>query len=307
MKSYDAIVVGGGPAGMAAALYLVRSGVKTLMVEKLSPGGQMLMTEELENYPGFPRGIKGYELGDRMDEHLRGYDLDRILDEVREIKVGSGEHSVLVGDEWITGKSIILTSGVNFKKLHVPNEDKLLGRGVSYCAICDGNFFKDKVIAVVGGGNSALEESLYLSRLVKKIYLVHRREEFRGLKYYQDKCYNDPKIEMVLSSVLSRILGENEVTGIEIQNVTTGNYSEIELDGVFIFVGFDPSNNFLPPELELDNWGFIKTDCEMATNIPGMFAAGDIRSKKCRQVVTAVGDGATAATAAFAYLEHKNG
>ncbi len=307
MKSYDAIVIGGGPAGMAAALYLVRAGVKTLLVEKLSPGGQMLMTEELENYPGFPRGIKGYELGDRMAEHLQGYEVDRIFDEVREIKVGEGEHSILIGDEWINTRSIIFATGVTFRKLYVPNEEKLLGRGVSYCALCDGNFFRDKVVAVVGGGNSALEESLYLSRLVRKIYLVHRREEFRGLKCYQDKCYADPKIEPVLNSVVSRILGDDDVNGIEVQNVKTGEYSEIELDGVFIFVGFDPVSKFLPPEIELDDWGFIKTDCEMATNIPGIYAAGDIRSKNCRQVVTAVGDGATAATAAFAYLEHKNG
>jgi thioredoxin reductase (NADPH) len=307
MKSYDAIVIGGGPAGMAAALYLVRSGVKTVLVEKLSPGGQMLMTEELENYPGFPRGIKGYELCDRMDEHLREYDLDRILDEVKEIKIEEGRHSLLVGDEWIAGRAVIFASGVTFRKLHVHNEDKLLGRGVSYCAICDGNFFRDKVIAVVGGGNSALEEALYLSRLVKKIYLIHRREEFRGLKCYQDKCYKDPKIEMVLNSVVTRVLGDDDVSGVEVQNVKTEEYSEINLDGVFIFVGFDPVNNFFPPELELDAWGFIKTDQEMATNIPGIYAAGDIRSKKCRQVVTAVGDGATAATAAFAYLEHNNG
>lgn len=307
MKSYDAIVIGGGPAGMAAALYLVRAGVKTLLVEKLSPGGQMLMTEELENYPGFPRGIKGYELGDRMAEHLQGYEVDRIFDEVREVKVGEGEHSILIGDEWINTRSIIFATGVTFRKLYVPNEEKLLGRGVSYCALCDGNFFRDKVVAVVGGGNSALEESLYLSRLVRKIYLVHRREEFRGLKCYQDKCYADPKIEPVLNSVVSKILGDDDVNGIEVQNVKTGEYSEIELDGVFIFVGFDPVSKFLPPEIELDDWGFIKTDCEMATNIPGIYAAGDIRSKNCRQVVTAVGDGATAATAAFAYLEHKNG
>lgn len=307
MKSFDAIVIGGGPAGMAAALYLVRSGVNTLLVEKLSPGGQMLMTEELENYPGFPRGIKGYELVDLLDEHLRGYKLERILDEVREVKVNEDNHSVLIGDEWINTRSIIFASGVSFRKLHVHNEDKLLGRGVSYCALCDGNFFKDKVVAVVGGGNSALQESLYLSRLVKKIYLIHRREEFRGLKLYQDKCYNDPKIEMVLDSVVTRVLGEDEVTGVEIQNVKTEKYSDLNLDGVFIFVGFDPVNTFFPPELELDQWGFIKTDSEMATNIPGIFAAGDIRSKKCRQVVTAVGDGATAATAAFAYLEHNNG
>ena len=306
MKSYDAIVIGGGPAGMAAALYLVRAGVKILVVEKLAPGGQMLLTEELENYPGFPDGIKGYELADQMSEHVKKYSFDKILDEVQQIIPGKKNHEVVVDGVHYKARTIILATGVVFKKLKVPNEEKLLGRGVSYCALCDGNFYKNKVVAVVGGGNSALEESLYLARLVKKLYLIHRRTEFRGLKCYQDKCNADPKIIPVLNSVVSRIVGDNEVVGIEIKDTVTNEYSVLDVDGVFIFVGFNPVSTFFPAELQLDQFGFIKTTCEMETNIPGIFAAGDLRSKNCRQVVTAVGDGATAATAAFAYLEHKN-
>lgn len=306
MKSYDAVVIGGGPAGMAAALYLARAGVNFLAIEKMSHGGQMLLTDELENFPGFPGGIKGYELADRMAEHVKQYTFDHVIDEVQQIIPGEEHHEVVVasGDHLKT-QVIIIASGVTFRKLKVPNEEKLLGRGVSYCALCDGHFYRDKVVAVIGGGNSALEESIYLSRLVKKLYLVHRRDEFRADRVYQDKCLANPVIEPVFNSVVSKIIGDIEVNGVEVKNVVTGDYSVFDVDGVFIFVGFDAVCSFFPKELALDKYGFIKTTCEMESSIPGIYAAGDIRSKKCRQVVTAVGDGATAATAAYAYLEHK--
>ncbi|WP_027722743.1 thioredoxin-disulfide reductase [Maridesulfovibrio zosterae] len=305
MKSYDAVIIGGGPAGMAAALYLARAGVNFLVVEKMSHGGQMLLTDKLENYPGFPEGIKGYELADRMAEHVKTYDFDHIHDEVQQIVPGKDFHTIIADGAHIKTHVIIIASGVTFRKLKVPNEEKLLGRGVSYCALCDGNFFKGKDVAVIGGGNSALEESIYLSKLVKKLYLVHRREQFRADKIYRDKCLDNPVIEPVLSSVVSRIIGEDEVCGIEIKNVQTGEFSVLDVDGVFIFVGYDAVCKFFPEGLDLDQYGFIKTTCEMESNIPGIYAAGDIRSKKCRQIVTAVGDGATAATAAYTYLEHK--
>ncbi|WP_320169870.1 thioredoxin-disulfide reductase [Maridesulfovibrio sp.] len=305
MNSYDAVVIGGGPAGMAAALYLARAGVKFLVVEKLSHGGQMLLSDELENYPGFPQGIKGYELADRMAEHVGQYKYDHRYAAVDKIIPGGEYHEVVVEQEHIRTKVIIIASGVSFRKLKVPNEEKLLGRGVSYCALCDGNFYRNKVVAVIGGGNSALEESIYLSKLVKKIYLVHRRDQFRADKVFRDKCLDNPVIEPVLNSVVSRIVGETEVTGIELQDTVTGKYSELKVDGVFIFVGFNAVCDFFPENLATDRSGFIKTTCEMESSIPGIFAAGDIRSKKCRQIVTAVGDGATAATAAYAYLEHK--
>lgn len=305
MNSYDAVVIGGGPAGMAAALYLARAGVDFLVVEKLSHGGQMLLTDELENYPGFPKGIRGYELADRMAEHVKLYEFEHRLGQVDQIITGEEFHEVVIEGEHIRTRVIIIASGVTFRKLKVPNEEKLLGRGVSYCALCDGNFFRDKVVAVIGGGNSALEESIYLSKLVKKLYLVHRRDQFRADKVFRDKCLDNPVIEPVLNSVVSRIVGDNEVKGVELKSTLTGDYSVLDVDGVFIFVGFDAVCKFFPEELELDKFGFIKTTCEMESSIPGIYAAGDIRSKKCRQIVTAVGDGATAATAAYAYLEHK--
>jgi thioredoxin reductase (NADPH) len=302
MKSYDAVVIGGGPAGMTAALYLLRAGVKTLMIEKLSPGGQVLMTSEIENYPGFPGGLQGWELADKFAAHLDEYPLERISDEVRDIEFGNSIHTISVGDEKVQAKSIVLATGSRYRKLGIPGEERLLGRGVSYCALCDGNFFRDRDVAVIGGGNSALEEALYLARLVNKVYLIHRRDEFRGLICYQDKCFTHEKIEVIRNTVVDEIQGGDDVETLALRNRDTDETSQLKVDGAFIFVGFEPIMDFVPDEVEKDGNGII-TDVEMRTNIPGVFAAGDIRSKMCRQVASAVGDGATAANAAFTYLE----
>jgi thioredoxin reductase (NADPH) len=302
MKSYDAVVIGGGPAGMTAALYLLRAGVKTAMVEKLSPGGQVLMTSEIENYPGFPTGLQGWELADKFAAHLESYPLDRINDEVRGIEFGQSVHTIKVGEEDVQAKAIILATGSRYRKLGVPGEERLLGKGVSYCALCDGNFFRDRDVAVIGGGNSALEEALYLARLVNKIYLIHRRDDFRGLACYQDKCFRHEKIEVLRSTVVEEMKGDTGLESLALHNVKTGERSSLEVDGAFVFVGFEPIMDFVPQAVDKDRNGVI-TDVEMRTNIPGVFAAGDIRSKMCRQVASAVGDGATAATAAFSYLE----
>lgn len=308
MKTYDAVVIGGGPAGLTAALYLVRAGVKTALVEKLSPGGQVLMTEEIENYPGFPKAVKGYELVDKFVEHLASYELPRHSDEVRSITSKDGGYVIEVGDETLFAKSVILCTGARYKRVGTPGEEMYTGRGVSYCALCDGNFFRGKTVAVIGGGNSALEESLYLARLVDKLYLIHRRDEFRGAKCYQSKCETNPKISILRSTVVDEIKGDpfKGVTAVALTSVKTGEKSDLPVDGVFVFVGFEPVASFVPADLERDKAGFVITDCEMRTNLPGFFAAGDVRSKNCRQVATAVGDGATAATAAYAYLEHLN-
>lgn len=303
MQQFDAIVIGGGPAGMTAALYLARSGVSVAMVEKLSPGGQVLMTSEIENYPGFPKGIQGWELADFFAAHLEGYAITRFNDEVREIVPAPADNRVRVGDDWISGRTLILCSGARYKRLGLPDEERLTGKGVSYCALCDGNFFRGQVVGVVGGGNSALEESLYLSKLVKKLHLIHRRDDFRAAKCYQDKVCIMPDIDVVRSSVVEAIHGDDRLTGVTVRNVKTGETSFLELDGLFIFIGFEPVGGFLPGGIERDEQGFVITDGEMRTNLPGIFAAGDIRSKMCRQVTTAVGDGATAANAAFVYLE----
>ncbi|MFW5837239.1 MAG: thioredoxin-disulfide reductase [Desulfovibrionaceae bacterium] len=303
MSRYDAVVIGGGPAGVTAALYLLRAGVRVLLMERLAPGGQVLLTEEVENYPGFPKGVKGYELADLFDAHLANYELEHMTEEVESITKDGDLHRIKAGDQEVEASVVIICSGARYRKLGAPGEEEFQGRGVSYCALCDGNFFRGKDVAVIGGGNTALEESLYLGRLVNKLHLVHRRDDFRGLKCYQDKCFVHPKISVVRSTVPKRILGGDYVTGVLLENVKTGEEFEIGVDGVFVFVGFEPAGAFFPLALELDDSGFIKTDAEMRTSIPGLFAAGDIRSKNVRQVATAVGDGATAATNAFAYLE----
>jgi thioredoxin reductase (NADPH) len=287
---------------MTAALYLLRAGVKTAMIEKLAPGGQVLMTSEIENYPGFPKGLQGWELADKFANHLEDYDLHRINDEVRDIKVGSPWHTIAVGEEEVRAKTVVLATGSRYRKLGIPGEERLIGRGVSYCALCDGNFFRGRNVAVIGGGNSALEEALYLARLVNKVYLIHRREDFRGHLCYQNKCVHNEKIEIIRNTVVDEIVGDTDVEALALRDVCCGEPSRLELDGVFIFIGFEPIIDFVPRDIEMEPNGVV-TDVEMRTNVPGIFAAGDIRAKQCRQVASAVGDGATAATAAFSYLE----
>ena len=303
MKRYDALVIGGGPAGLTAALYLCRSGLSVALVEMMAPGGQILRTADIANYPGFPKGIAGWELADLFAAHLEGYALDKYTETVATIDYAPGASRLLVGKEWIEAKTVLICTGASPKALGLADEERLVGHGVSYCALCDGNFFRDQVVAVIGGGNSALEESLYLARIVKKLYLIHRREEFRAAKILQDKVGSTPNIELVLSHVPVRLEGEKELTGIVVEHKQTHAQKRLDVNGVFVFVGYAPQNAFLPSQLEKDAHGFIVTDSEMRTNLPGIFAAGDIRSKLCRQVATAVGDGATAATSAFSYLE----
>ena len=309
MKTYDAVVVGGGPAGLTAALYLVRAGVSVALVEKAAPGGQVLNTAEVENYPGFPRGIKGWELADLFSAHLDEYQVERLRGEVSGLEpaAGGGAHRLLLaeGAEPVAARAVIICSGAHHRTLGAPGEERLTGRGVSYCAVCDGNFYRGRRVAVVGGGNSALEEALYLSRIVSKVYLIHRREGFRGSRVYLDKIAAMPaRIELVTSHVVEEIQGGEQLEGVLVRHVQTGVTRLISVEGLFVYVGLTPMNAWLPASLSLDEWGFVRTDAEMNTAIPGIFAAGDIRSKHCRQISSAVGDGATAATAALAYLEH---
>lgn len=306
MKKFDALVVGGGPAGVTAAMYLVRSGLKTAVVEQLAHGGQLLQTDQIDNYTGFPKGIKGYELADMLIAHLNDpeYPIERISDTVVSITTQPDQsHLVKLASEEVIAKVVILACGAKYRHLNIDNETRLTGKGVSYCALCDGNFFRGQDVAVVGGGNAALEESLYLSKLVKKIYLIHRRDQFRATKAYQDKVLKAPNIEILFDSTVKSINGEKEVEGVTVENVKTGATTDLKVQGLFVFVGFEPQTGFIPVPIARDPSGFIKTDQEMRTTVPGIFAAGDIRSKSCRQIATAVGDGATAANSAFVYLE----
>lgn len=309
MKLYDAVVIGEGPAGMTAALYLARSGCSVLTFENMSPGGQVLLTENLENYPGFPQGIKGYELADLFHEHLQGLDIDRPRGEVSSITGKPGEFIIHAeaGQDTYQARVVLVCTGAKHRLLGVEREEYFLGKGVSYCALCDGNFYRNMEIAVVGGGNSALEETLYLAKLAKKVHLIHRRDEFRGAKIYQDKIMAMPdKVEIHFNSVITALLGDKLLQGVTLRNVLTREESSLPVEGLFIYVGFIPVTSFLPDDIAKDGQGFLVTDTEMRTSIPGIFAAGDIRSKLCRQVITAAGDGATAAQAAFVFLEQLN-
>ena len=303
---YDAVVIGAGPAGLTAALYLVRSGVSVALVENAAPGGQILSTAEIENYPGFPKSIKGWELADLFDAHLAGYPVERVRGQVLSVEKAEGNIFRLALDEEreLKAKTVVACTGAHHRKLGAPGEETFSGKGVSYCAVCDGNFYRGRDVAVVGGGNSALEEALYLSRIVNKVYLIHRRDAFRGAMVYQSKIREAANIELVTSSVVDEIRGGAAgVDSVAVRNVTNGESRVIPVEGVFIYVGMEPVSGYLPEGINRNAAGFVLTDAEMCTDIPGIFAAGDLRAKRCRQVSCAVGDGATAATAASSYLE----
>ena len=305
-KQYDAVVIGGGPAGLTAMLYLLRSGAKAALVEKIVPGGQLLLTEQLENYPGFVEPVKGYELADTIAKQIEPYPHDKYNEEVKKLEHHAGKNRLLVGNEWIESKSIIIASGSKYKMPGLQEEDRFVGKGLSFCALCDGNFYRNLEIAVVGGGNSALEECLYLSRIASKVHLIHRRDKFRAAAIYVDKVVAEPKISIEYDSVITSLQGDNLLEGITIKNVKTNEEKNIPVAGLFVFIGYDPVADFVPETLNKDELGFILTDTEMSTNLPGIFAAGDIRAKLCRQVITAAGDGATAAHSAYTYLESLN-
>ena len=306
MKLYDAAVIGEGPAGITAALYLARSGCSVILFEQLTAGGQILQTEGLENYPGFPHGIKGYELADLFSEHLNDLEIARPRGEVSSVSGKAGDFVIkaAANEDAYRARTVLVCSGAKHRQLGVEHETHYIGRGVSYCAICDGNFYRNQTVAVVGGGNAALEESLYLAKIAAKVILIHRRAEFRGAMVYQEKLMAlGEKVEILRDTIVTSLVGDKLLEGLVIRNLVTNLEQTISVDGLFIYVGFEPVTAFLPVELQKDGQGFIITDTEMRTNIPGIFAAGDIRSKLCRQVITAAGDGATAAQAAFVFME----
>jgi thioredoxin reductase (NADPH) len=307
MARFDAAVVGAGPAGLTAALYLARFGVKTVLLEKSVPGGLLLKTFEVENYPGFPKGIKGYELAESLSDQLRPYaNLTRVDGEVSELRSEGKRRMLTVDGKILEADCVILCSGVNYRKLGLPGEDKLLGKGISHCAMCDGHFFRGLTVGVAGGGNSALEESAHLSKIVGKLHLIHRRDAFRAAPVYVDRIKAAGNVVMELNSVVTALHGGERLEGVTLKRLPGNTEEFLPLQGLFIFIGFEPVAPSLPPEIVRDARGFIVTDSEMRAGIPGVFAAGDIRSKLCRQAVTAAGDGATAAYAANSYLEQGN-
>ena len=300
---HELIIIGAGPAGLTAGLYATRSRINTLLIERLSPGGQVLNTDWIDNYPGFPDGVSGFELIDLMKAQAERFELPIVSAQAVQILPEGDHFTVLLPEKNLTAKAIIIATGSMPRKLEVAGEKDLGGKGVSYCGTCDGPFFRDQTVVAVGGGDTACQEAQYLTRFAKKVYLVHRRDELRAQKILQEKVLGNEKIEMVWDSVVERIAGDKAVEGVVLKNVKTGQSSDVKAEGVFIFTGLTPTTEFCCDLVELDDKGFIVTDPEMATSRPGVFAAGDCRSKLLRQISTAVGDGATAAFAAEHYLE----
>lgn len=298
---YDLIIIGGGPAGLSAAIYALRARLNVVLVEKMALGGQIALTDNIENYPGFP-SLSGIDLMAKFEEHARGLGLNIIYDEIKEI-IDNGTYKLLSGvNESYQAKSVIIAVGASPKRLNVPGEREFTGRGVSYCATCDGPFFKDQDIAVVGGGDSALKEANYLTKIVKSVVLIHRRKEFRAEKIIQEKLHNAKNVIIELEHNTVSINGTKAVESITIENVKTKEKKTIPVKGVFVFIGIKPQTSFLK-NLEKDEDGFIKTDpYTLMTSMPGVFCAGDSHSKKLLQVATAVGEGALAATSAEEFI-----
>jgi len=305
---YDLIIIGGGPAGLTAGIYAGRARLCAILLEKLIHGGQMMTTDLVENYPGFPEGITGFELSDRMRKQAERFKLLIKTAEVLEIIPGKPLHTVVMEDRRVTTPAIIIASGAKYKRLGVPGEDKLTGHGVSFCATCDGALYRGQEVAMVGGGDNALTEVLFLERFAKKIHLIHRRDQFRACKYLQERVLEMEKVQVHLDTVVTECKGQSELEALELRHVKTGVTSSLPVTGAFIAIGMVPNTAWLGELLPLDKWGFILTDPAMGTPIPGVFAAGDVRSKWERQISTAVGDGTVAAIAVERYLETlKNG
>jgi len=307
-KVYDVLIIGGGPAGLTAGLYTSRAKLDTLLVERMIMGGQVMTTTKVENYPGFPGGIDGPDLMVRFQEHCQEFGLQVQYGEVENL-IDRGEEKIVVVDgREIRTRAVIVTTGAEPRKLGIPGETEFTGRGVSYCATCDGAFFRNVPVAIVGGGDTAAEEALFLTRFASKVTLIHRRDQLRATKVLQDRLAANEKIEILWNTQVERVEGDSSgVKAIEIKNVVSGEKSPLSLEGLFVAVGVTPKAHFLAEVLTLDADGHILTDAECRTSIPGVFAAGDVRKKILKQIATAVGDGAVAAIMAEKYLEDLDG
>ena len=301
-RSYQAIIIGGGPAGLTAGLYCARSRFHTLLIEKGIVGGQITNAERVENYPGFPKGVSGIELGQLIHEQATGYGLETLLAEVTEVAPDQKHNLVNTSEGNFVAESIIIASGAQFRRLEVPGEGKYVGRGVSYCATCDGPLFKGKPLAVIGGGDSAVTEALYLTKFASSVKLIHRRSQLRAGKIFEERATAEPKIEFMWDTVVTRIEGNAVVSKLTLKNTRNDRISVLEVSGVFVAIGSRPNSTQWQGVLPLDEEGYIITNELMETKIPGIFAAGDVRHNSARQVITAAGDGATAAISAARFL-----
>jgi len=305
MNRYEVIVIGGGPAGLTAGLYASRASLKTLLFERGMFGGQIVNARQVDNYPGFPEGVSGIELASLMHQQATKYGLETITAEVTAVKLGH-TYNVITTEGDFEAEAMIIAAGSEYRKLGVPGEEKLLSRGVSYCATCDAFFFRDLDVAVVGGGDTAITDALELSEHASKVYVIHRRDQLRAGQVLQQLALAHPKLKPIWDTVVDEIIGENKVSGLRLRNVKTGEISDLQVAGVFVAVGLEPNSQCFAGIVELDETGLIKTNELMATSAPGIFAVGDIRKNSARQVASAVGDGATAAKSAFRYLRERS-
>jgi thioredoxin reductase (NADPH) len=297
------VILGAGPAGLTAGIYAVRSGLKTVILEKAVPGGQIVNTGKIENYPGFPDGVSGAELMKRFEEQAAKLGVEiKSLTEAKGLEVKDSVKVIQTSQGEIKGKSVIIATGASPTKLGVPGEAELTGRGVSYCATCDGAFFKGKKVLVVGGGNSAIEEAIFLTRFASQVLVVHRRDQLRAVKILQERAMANPKIKFIWNSHLDEVKGKEKVEAAVIRDKLTQEKKIVPVEGVFIYVGVNPNTNFLPPSIKLNDKGFVVTDENLSTGLPGIFAAGDVRANQLKQVVVAVGEGALAAHLAEKYI-----
>lgn len=299
---YDMIIIGGGPAGYTAALYAARAGLDILLIERMSAGGQMALTGDIDNYPGFDEGVDGFTLGMKMQQGAERFGAKTRYAEVTGVDLSEKIKRIKTSTDELLARTVVIATGANPRELGINDEQRLIGKGVHYCAHCDGRFYKDKTVVVVGGGNSAAADALYLSRLAKKVYLVHRRDVLRATKIYHEPLFKSENVEFVWNSVVDEFVTDERVVGIKIKDTVSGNISEICCNGVFVSIGRKPATEFLNGEVEIDKNGYIVADESTKTNVDGVYAVGDVRTKTLRQVVTAVADGAVAVHYAEEYL-----
>jgi len=302
---YDLVIIGGGPAGLTAAIYAGRARLKTLVVTGPLPGGEPSNTDLVENYPGFPEGIAGGELARRFQEQAERFGAEFVMDEVTEVDLSERPFMVRTPSAVYRARTVIIATGAVPRRLGVPGEEKFFGRGVSTCATCDGFFYKDKRVVVVGGGDSAIAEGIFLTKFAREVIVVHRRDRLRATKILQERAFANPKMRFMWDSVVEEILGDETVTGVRVRNVKTGETSVIETDGVFIYIGLEPQTQLFAGQLELDEWGYVVADRHQRTSVPGVFVAGDVQDPDYRQIVIAAGTGAVAAMEAERFLEQE--
>lgn len=306
-KIFDTVIIGGGPGGYTAALYAARAGLDTVVLEKMSPGGQMALTDIIDNYPGFEQGVDGFTLGMKMQQSAERFGAKTEYAEVISADLSGEVKTVITSSGEVKAKTVIISTGANPRELGLPNENQFVGKGVHYCAHCDGRFYKGKTVAVVGGGNTAAADALYLSRIAEKVIVVHRRDTLRATKIYHEPLLKAENVKFFWDSTVSEIVAEERVSAVKLKNVKTGEKSTVSCDAVFVSIGRKPVTGFLDGRMKLDENGYIPADETTKTEIPGVFAVGDVRTKALRQVVTAVADGANAVYFAEEYLDSKNG